>query len=57
MSDIVRIVRVLEYVGSRDTLERVLEQNAVKGQRRFGAIVIREAVLGDFPEVLPDGEG
>lgn len=50
--DTIRIVRVLEYVGPRKVLERALEQNAVKGQRRFGDIVIREAMLGDFPEVI-----
>ncbi len=50
--DTIRIVRVLEYVGPRKALERVLEQNAVKGQRRFGDIVVREAILGDFPEIV-----
>lgn len=52
MSDKVRILRVLEYVGPRDTLERVLEQNAVKGQRTFGAVTIREGVIGSWPEVI-----
>lgn len=52
VSDTVRILRVLEYVGPRHALERVLEQNAVKGSRRFGSITIREATIGDWPEVL-----
>lgn len=52
MTDIVRIVRVLEYVGPRDALERSLAQNAVKRQKQFGSITVREAYLGEFPEVV-----
>lgn len=50
--EIVRVVRVLEYVGERSAVEKVLQQNAVKGFRDFGPVVIREAMLGQFPEVL-----
>jgi hypothetical protein len=52
MDDIVRVVRVLEYVGPRSHMEAVLAQNAVKGTRVFGPLTIREAMLGDFPEVV-----
>ncbi len=52
MTDIVRIVRVLEYTGPRDQLEKALSQNAVKGTQEFGAITIREAFLGSYPEVV-----
>lgn len=48
--EIIRVVRVLEYVGERHALERVLSQNAVKGYRDFGGIIVREAILGQFPE-------
>lgn len=54
MSDIIRIIRVLEYVGPRDVLEQQYQQNAVKGQRTFGPVTIREGVLGQFPETLRD---
>lgn len=49
--DIVRVVRVLEYVGPRSSVEKVLQQNAVKGFRDFGTVTIREAML-PFPEVV-----
>ena len=49
--DIVRVVRVLEYVGERAAVDRVLQQNAVKGFADFGPVTIREAML-PFPEVL-----
>lgn len=52
--DIVRVVRILEYVGERASVEKVLQQNAVKGFRDFGTVTVREAML-PFPEVLPDG--
>jgi hypothetical protein len=52
MSEIVRIIRVLEYTGPREELEKCLVQNAVKGQVKFGRITIREAIVGNFPEVL-----
>lgn len=52
MDDVIRIVRVLEYVGPRSALEKVLEQNAVKRQRCFGSITVREAILGEFPEII-----
>jgi hypothetical protein len=49
--EIIRVVRVLEYVGERTAVERVLQQNAVKGFADFGPVTIREAML-PFPEVL-----
>lgn len=52
MSDIIRVVRVLEYVGPREQLERSLAQNVVKRHKQFGQITVREAYLGEFPEVL-----
>ena len=52
-SDTVRIVRVLEYVGPRAALEKVLSQNVVKGYQAFGDVMIREAIVGQgFPEVV-----
>ena len=57
MADIVRIVRVLEYVGPRAQLELSLAQNVVKRQKQFGSITVREAYLGEFPEVVETDEG
>lgn len=64
--DTVRVVRVLEYVGPRKAVEEHLEQRGLKGQMSFRhgkrelyrdeesrpLITIREAILGDFPEVI-----
>jgi hypothetical protein len=53
-SDIVRIVRILEYVGPRDVLEKSLQHTAVplNGEHRYGNSVIRSATLGSFAEIL-----
>ena len=51
LPEIIRVVRVLEYVGERSAVERVLQQNAVKGFADFGPVTIREAML-PFPEKL-----
>lgn len=51
MSEIVRVVRILEYTGPRASVEKVLQQNAVKGLKDFGVVVIRETML-PFPEVV-----
>lgn len=51
--DFVRVVRILEYSGPRQWVEKTMERNAVKGTRHFGrGQIIREGVLGDYPEQL-----
>jgi hypothetical protein len=52
--DIIRIVRILEYVGPRSDLEESLQHTAVpmNGEHRYGRCVIRSATLGSFAEVL-----
>ena len=48
----VRVLRVLEYVGPREWVERTLA-NSIQGERRIGPDrVIRAATLGLYPEVL-----
>lgn len=47
-----RILRVLEYTGTPDFTRDAIERRAVKGERILGNGVIREAVLGETPEVL-----
>lgn len=56
MTDIVRVLRILEYVGPRDWVEKTLSQGGVpaRGEHRVAQHngVIRSAVLGDYPEIL-----
>lgn len=49
----VRVLRVLEYTGTREWVEKTLQARRVKGQVRFGGVgTIREALVGEFPEPL-----
>jgi hypothetical protein len=52
MSEIVRVLRVLEYVGPREDVERALRNSSVKGEKVFNGLRVREAVVGTFPELL-----
>lgn len=53
--DTVRVVRILEYVGPRDAIEKHLEL-VLQGVKTFGnrghEVTIRAATLGTFPEIL-----
>jgi len=52
MSDIIRVLRVIEYTGPKEILEKHLTK-VVKGTKIcHDGIVIKAATLGDFPEVL-----
>lgn len=54
MTDIIRVVRVLEYVGPRDHVEHHLSRRYVKGTATpTSQLTIREGIVGDFPEVIP----
>ena len=53
--DIIRIIRIMEYIGPRSLLEgSQFSQGAVplNGERRFGRTTIRSASLGDFSEII-----
>ena len=53
MEEIVRVLRILEYVGERSWVEHTLANNGVKGERRCGKVnVIREASVGQYPEIV-----
>ncbi len=53
--DKVRVIRVLEYEGTRDWVEKTLAADAIKGTRNFGnGCVLREATVGDFPEIVEE---
>lgn len=49
----VRVVRLIEYIGTREWVEHSLNNRGVKGTRIVtGGCMIREAILGEFPEVM-----
>jgi len=49
--DTIRVLRVLEYVGPRAEVERVVALS-VHGERQFGGITMRAATVGTYPEIL-----
>lgn len=59
MSDIVRVLRVIEYVGPRDLVEQQISRS-LKNGTHFGhggvrpphRVTIKVATVGDYPEVL-----
>jgi hypothetical protein len=53
VEDQIRVLRIIEYTGERDAIERTLAQSVVKGTYYAGAgMTIRSAILGDYPEIL-----
>lgn len=62
MSEKVRVLRIIEYVGERAAIEKHFER--ITTQREFdvyqgglsigrlGTVTMRSAILGQFPEVL-----
>lgn len=48
----IRVLRLLEYIGSAEFVETSLSNRAVKGQHKVGGGMIREAFIGEFPETL-----
>ncbi len=53
MTDRIRVLRVLEYEGPREWVEKQVSQRQVKGDRIFhGHCIIRESIIGETPAVL-----
>lgn len=59
MTDRIRVLRVLEYEGPREWVEKSLAQRSVKGEKRIEYslpqrvnAVIRESIIGETPVVL-----
>lgn len=51
-SDIVRIVRVIEYTGDRERVEQTIAES-LHGTTKLGrGLTIRTATIGEFPEIL-----
>lgn len=56
--DIVRVIRIMEYIGPRRLIEgSQFQQGAVplNGEKVFGKVTIRSASLGDFSETMAAG--
>lgn len=55
--DIVRVLRILEYVGPRSAVERCISQS-IQGERKIvqphgnDILTIRAATIGLYPEIL-----
>jgi hypothetical protein len=50
--DTVRVLRIIEYVGTREEVDRVVE-TSVHGTRRVSdKLFIRAATIGSYPEIL-----
>ena len=53
MSDIVRVLRVIEYIGPREVMEKQVRLSLRDGTHvPHGNMTIKVATVGDFPEVL-----
>ena len=55
--DIVRVLRIIEYSGPRDVVERQIERS-LHGTKEFGnpPCRITAATLGTYPEILQQSE-
>lgn len=50
--DTVRVLRVIEYVGPRDRVERVVSMS-IHGEKDVGdGLLIRAATIGAYPEII-----
>ena len=53
MVEIIRVLRVLEYEGPREWVEKTLSERCIKGERSISdKAVIREAIVGETPTVM-----
>lgn len=49
--DIVRVLRIIEYVGPRNQVEQQVEKS-IHGSRKHNGVTIRAATIGNYPEIL-----
>lgn len=54
MADLVRVLRLIEYIGPRDEVEEQLQKSIKTGEMRrvHNKVVVRATTIGDYPEVL-----
>ena len=57
--DIVRVMRVLVYEGSRQWVESILKKSNVplEGCKEVQGVVIKSALIDKFPEIIKESEG
>lgn len=57
MSDIVRVLRVIEYIGPREWVEKTVG-NSIHGTKTVQPnCEIRAATIGTYPEILSQNTG
>ena len=50
--DRIRVLRVIEYEGPRDLIEKMISSRSLKGEQKFNSCVLREAIIGELPAIL-----
>ncbi|WP_426287485.1 hypothetical protein [Luteibacter sp. E-22] len=50
--DIVRVLRVIEYIGPRDRVEQVVAGSIHGNKDAGGGLLIRAATVGAYPEII-----
>lgn len=55
----VRVLRVIEYVGEYEDVKEQLEESHIpnNGQKFYSGVMMKSALVGDFPEELSELEG
>ena len=54
--DKIRVLRIIEYVGPRDWVEKTVEKSIHGTKAMDNGAVIRAATIGGYPEILEDLE-
>ena len=56
MGDKVRVLRILEYIGSRKAIENTLDGGTVPayGKHDFPGLIVKSGIVGSNPEILND---
>lgn len=49
--DKIRVLRIIEYVGSRERVEETVRQS-IQGDKVMIDLTIRAATIGTYPEIL-----
>lgn len=55
-NDLVRILRIIEYTGPRDAVEKHFIGVLYGEKRQTDGVVIKAATIGQFPEILEKAE-
>jgi hypothetical protein len=56
MNDIVRVLRVIEYVGPREAVEKQVS-DSLHGQKQLNnGVLIKAATIGNYPEILQSAD-